>query len=104
MPSSSSHLAAAVDLFVAPSCTSYYCANRYEEYVSNTIKRQSCAVPFFQRTVIFVYSWGHIETKSYLVRTVNLCVCVCATHRLSRATLVFVHVNSRASGTCHPTS
>ena len=42
-------------------------------------KRQSCAVPFFQRTVIFVSSRGHIETKSYFVRTVNLCVCVCDT-------------------------
>ena len=104
MPSSSSHPAAALDLFVAPSCTSYYCANRYEECVCNTIKRQSCAVPFFQRTVIFVSSRGHIETKSYFVRTVKLCVCVCATHHLSRATLVFIHVNSRASGTCHPAS
>ena len=55
-----------------------------------------------QKNSYFVPSQGHIETKSYLVSIIKLCVCVCATHRLGHTTLVFIYINSRACSNCHP--
>ena len=58
-------------------------------------------LPF--REQLLVSSRGHIWTKSYLSEKLFR-VCVCETHRLSRATLVCVHKDSRASGTCFSVS
>ena len=76
MPSSSSHLAAALDLFVAPSCTSYYCANRYQECVKHFKMNNHYAVPSFQRAVLLIFSLGHIWTKSSDFEKLFLRVCV----------------------------